>query len=79
MADFRLQPHSLACMLRIAIYFGIAAIGTFSMLYFYNKVITSSVIIEGLNMDMILMLGSPVVTALMMMQSSGIADELVGV
>jgi hypothetical protein len=69
----------LACMLRIAIYFGIAAIGTFSMLYFYNKVITSSVVIDGLNMDMVLMLGSPVVTALMMMQSSGIADELVGV
>lgn len=75
----RFVKKFLACMLRIAIYFGIAAIGTFSMLYFYNKVITSSVIIEGLNMDMILMLGSPVVTALMMMQSSGIADELVGV
>ena len=41
--------------------------------------ITSSVVIDGLNMDMVLMLGSPVVTALMMMQSSGIADELVGV
>ncbi len=42
------------------------------MLYFYNKVITSSVIIEGLNMDMILMLGSPVVTALMMMTSNNL-------
>ena len=65
-----------ACFLKIAIYFALAYMGMFMTNYFYKEAVN----IGGgeLNMKFIFMMMSNVVAAMAMMQTGGIADEIVG-
>lgn len=89
----RFLKKYLACFLKIAIYFLVAWIGYCLSMYFYKRIITNDNIDTANNkdkregsadvgapgvMDAIMMLLSNVVCAMAMMQTGGIADEVVG-
>lgn len=89
----RFLKKYLACFLKIAIYFLVAWIGYCLSMYFYKRIITNDKIDTANNkdkrkgaadvgapgvMDAIMMLLSNVVCAMAMMQTGGIADEVVG-
>lgn len=89
----RFLKKYLACFLKIAIYFLVAWIGYCLSMYFYRRILNNDNIDTGNNkdkrkgaadvgapgvMDAIMMLLSNVVCAMAMMQTGGIADEVVG-
>lgn len=89
----RFLKKYLACFLKIAIYFLVAWIGYCLSMYFYKRILNNDNIDTGNNkdkrkgaadvgapgvMDAIMMLLSNVVCAMAMMQTGGIADEVVG-
>ena len=89
----RFLKKYLACFLKIAIYFLVAWIGYCLSMYFYKRILNNDNINtanledkrEGAAdigapgvMDAIMMLLSNVVCAMAMMQTGGIADEVVG-
>ena len=68
----------IACFLQIAIYFALAYIGMQMSTYFYNQIGQG----QGngiIDLNLIFMLMSNVVAAMAMMQTGGIADEVIGV
>lgn len=68
-----------ACFLKIAIYFGIAFIGMQLTQYFYNAAITDfDAEKDQISLKFIFMLMSNVVAGMAMMQTGGLADEIVG-
>ena len=67
----------LACFLKMAIYFVIAFIGSVLMIGFYNQALKYTG--SGVNMPLVLMILSPIVTAMAMMQTGGLGDEILGV
>lgn len=62
----------LACFVKIAIYFAIAILGAFLTKYFLS-------LPSGGMINLILGIGANIVAALAMMQTGGVADEIVGV
>ena len=89
----RFLKKYLACFLKIAIYFLVAWIGYCLSMYFYKRILNNDNIDTANNkdkrkgaadvgapgvMDAIMMLLSNVVCAMAMMQTGGIADEVVG-
>lgn len=68
-----------ACYLKIAIYFIIAYFGMALTQYFFSKLGSSTGEAEGINLAFICMLMSNVVAGMAMMQTGGLADEILGV
>lgn len=70
----------VACQIRIAIFFAIAAIGSEMTIFFFQKIIGSSGGAGNVDqtISLALMLMSNVFAALAMMQSAGIGNEIVG-
>lgn len=66
----------LACFIKIAIYFIISLIGSRLMIFFFDGIGSTG---SGIDMSFVLMLLSPVVTAMAMMQTGGLGDEILGV
>lgn len=67
-----------ACFLKIAIYFAIAYLGMALTKYFFTKAI-GDVNQTEMSLNMIYMLMSNVVAGMAMMQTGGLADEILGV
>lgn len=84
----RFLKKYLACFLKIAIYFLVAWFGYLLSMYFYGRILDANVQIGGgLGsgditapgvMDAIMMLLTNIVCAMAMMQTGGIADEVIG-
>lgn len=70
----RFLKKYLACFLKIAIYFLIACIGALLTAYFFGQVVKSAK-----EVDLIMMLLANIIAAMAMMQSGGIADEILGI
>ena len=77
-AGVRFLKKYLACYIKIAIYFAIAALGTMLTQYFFGRLDSELVGAKGIDINLILMLMANVVAGLAMMQSSGLGDEIVG-
>lgn len=75
----RYMKKYAACFLKIAIYFVLAFMGMYMTNYFYELAKGAAQSNGGeLNMEFIFMMMSNVVAAMAMMQTGGIADEVVG-
>lgn len=68
-----------ACYLKIAIYFAIAYLGMALTKYFFNAAISNDINNTEMSLNMIYMLMSNVVAGMAMMQTGGLADEILGV
>lgn len=82
----RFLKKYLACFVKIAIYFLIAAIGAQMTIFFFGLLINmASYAGEDGNITpeaaiyLVLMIGSNIIAAMAMMQTGGLADEIVGV
>ena len=66
-------------------YFAIAALGAMMTNYFYERVITTATITQLTKLDigttacLIMMFGSNALAAITMLQTGGLADEIIGV
>lgn len=67
-----------ACYLKIAIYFVLAYFGMEATRFFFQKLGDSTAEAGGINLAFICMLMSNVVAGMAMMQTGGLADEIVG-
>ena len=82
----RFLKKYMACFVKIALYFTIAAIGAEMTIFFYYKVATvkdfagtDGVMAPENVINLIMMIGSNIVAAMSMMQIGGLGDEIVGV
>lgn len=82
-AGVRFIKKFLACFIKIAIYFVLAGLGTYMTYYFYQLfLLEGTQATPGDNMAalyMVMMFLGNVVAGLAMMQTGGLADEIVGV
>lgn len=76
----RFLKKYVACMIKIAIYFAIAAIGSEMTKFFFTQLGTSSGGAGDASqaINLVLMLASNAFAAMAMMQSAGLGDEIVG-
>ena len=82
----RFLKKYLACFIKIAIYFLIAAIGAQMTIFFFGMLIDAAPyagedghITPEAAIYLVLMIGSNIIAAMSMMQTGGLADEIVGV
>lgn len=84
-SGLRFLKKYLACYLRVTMYFAIAALGAMMTNYFYERVITTATINQLTKLDigttacLIMMFGSNALAAITMLQTGGLADEIIGV
>lgn len=84
-SGLRFLKKYLACYLRVTMYFAIAALGSMMTNYFYERVITTATINQLTKLDigttacLIMMFGSNALAAITMLQTGGLADEIIGV
>ena len=84
-SGLRFLKKYLACYLRVTMYFAIAALGAMMTNYFYARVITTATINQLTKLDigttacLIMMFGSNALAAITMLQTGGLADEIIGV
>ena len=82
----RFLKKYLACFVKIAIYFLIAAIGAQLTVFFMAEILNNGISTTSTGamdpksvMNLCMMIGANIVAAMSMMQSSGLGDEIVGV
>lgn len=82
----RFLKKYLACFVKIAIYFLIAAIGAQLTVFFMAEILNNGISMTSTGamapksvMNLCMMIGANIVAAMSMMQSSGLGDEIVGV
>lgn len=81
----RFLKKYLACFVKIALYFTIAAIGAEMTAFFFARTTASAPNIEDGKLtveaaiNLVMMIGSNIVAAMSMMQIGGLGDEIVGV
>lgn len=84
-SGLRFLKKYLACYLRVAMYFAIAALGSIMTNHFYGIVLASNAGTSSSSLDLgttvclIMMFGSNALAAITMLQSGGLADEIIGV
>ena len=75
----RYMKKYAACFLKIAIYFVLAYMGMFMTKHFYDAAVHGEAVAKGeIDMNFIFMIMSNIVAAMAMMQTGGVADEIVG-